>query len=246
MRIVCVYKSGGDYDIRYVVALKNGLLKYCPIDFEFYCLTDVPEEVEPYAKVITLQHDLPGWWSKIELFNPKLFSDQETVLYFDLDVLILKDITKLISACGIDRTFPIMLRSIDKVGIVNDWPSSSIMSWNGKKMHRIWYEFFRIGKDKVMEDAKKETSRAGQRTDQGFIRKIIPTNKFQGVLPDNYFVFKYEYFRNPELFDEATILNWTGRPRFHTLGAEYLEIRLCWRERCKLVDTQKRYEYEQY
>lgn len=246
MRIVCVYKSGGDYDIKYVVALKNALKKYCKEPFDFYCLTDEAEEVTPFAIPVLLEHDLPGWWSKIELFNPKLFSDKETVLYFDLDVLILKDISKLIEVCREDRSFPIMLRSYDKLGKANDWPSSSIMSWNGRKMHRVWYEFFRRRPERVMEAALKETVLAGQRTDQGFIRKITQTRKFQDVLPKQYFAFKYDYWQDPKVFEIATILNWTGRPRLHKIKQQALDVRLCWRDRCKIIGSEKRDVYETY
>ena len=47
--IACVLKSGGDF---------------LPAE-EFICLTDLDLDCQTLA----LDHDWPGWWSKIELFR---------------------------------------------------------------------------------------------------------------------------------------------------------------------------------
>lgn len=247
MRVVTVYKSGGDFDVHYVIAMHNALKMYMPCPYEFVVLTDKPQEVNQFATSILLTHDLPKWWSKIELFNPDHFynNDMDVTLYFDLDVLLLKNISALIRVCK-SYTSPLMLLSSDKIGSKKDWPSSSIMSWKGSQMNAIYTKFFELGN--VIEQSKSKISRAGQQTDQGFIRTIIDPSKFQHFLPNKYIVFKYpDYMENPKLIDTATILNWTGKPRFRSMGKLpdkyltklYAKIYSIWKERTNILINQE-------
>lgn len=243
MKIVSVYKSGGDFDLRYVSAMAFALKRYISVPYEFIILTDKPNEVNQFGTSIELKYDLPKWWCKIELFDPDHFYNKELdiVVYFDLDVLILKNIQLLIDT-GLNCTFPLMLRSSDPVGKEYNWPSSSIMSWKGNQMVGVYKKFFSLGADYVINKAKGNIARAGQRTDQGFIRTCFGTiSKFQDYLPKNYVVFKSpHYMQNPDLFDTATILNWTGKPRFHNMGDDYWEIRSTWETRINILTNQEK------
>lgn len=223
--IVCVYKSGGDFTSKYVNALKTSLDKYFPTEFDFWCFTDRPEEINGFVdNCILLKHDLPGWWSKIELFK-EVYPYNSRVMYFDLDVLILKDLTDFYEAV-VKHPAPLMLRSSDPVGKSYDWPSSSIISWTGNDLHAI-YEAF-MDNENVILEAGNNVRRAGQQTDQGFIRLIINPDKFQDFLPEDYIVFKNEYFQNPKLFESAYILNWTGKPRYPQMGENLQHIKNIW------------------
>ena len=241
MKVVCVYKSGGDYDARYVENLAQAVHRYIHCNFDFVCLTDRPREVENVADVIELQHDLPGWWSKIELFNPKILYD-DVILYFDLDVLLMKDLDDLVDVANASF-YPLFLRSADLVGKSKDWPSTSIMSWKGQMMEEVYKKFFRIGPEKVVEELQDNTFRAGQRTDQGFVRTVInPPEKFQDLLPGGYILYKRNYLRYPSRIKRAHILNWTGKPRFHNMdrSKEMYEFINLWdnQEQWKLNDHQ--------
>jgi hypothetical protein len=79
---VCVLKTGGAYSVTHVEALRDLLLRFNP-DARLYCLTD---ERRPIEGVISqpLRHDLPGWFSKLEIFELDLHS----FIYVDLDVII--------------------------------------------------------------------------------------------------------------------------------------------------------------
>jgi len=237
MRIICVYKTGGDYDARYVEAFHSAVQKFIHTKFDFYCLTDAAHELSYIGgiNILELKHNLPGWWSKIELFRPDI-SYEGTTIYFDLDVLLVKSIDRFVEKC-IASAVPMMLRSCDPIGEQNDWPSSSIMSWKGRGMNRIYYEFVRQGN--VIENSRTKTKRAGQQTDQGFIREIINPGKFQDVLLEDYIVFKYHYLQDPTLFGRCHILNWTGRPRFHKMGSNFSEIQSIWETRIKLSNQEK-------
>lgn len=74
MKLLCVLRTGGEFNESHVEALAKqlGLI---------YCLTD---SNQPMKNVISIpmRHKWPGWWSKMELF--RLPGD---VFYFDLDTV---------------------------------------------------------------------------------------------------------------------------------------------------------------
>lgn len=91
MDVICVLRSGGEYDASWVEKLQRGVARHLTIPHRFRCLSDVPVACgEP------LKHDWPGWWSKIELFRPGVITGP--TLYLDLDTVIcgpLDNIAKL-------------------------------------------------------------------------------------------------------------------------------------------------------
>jgi len=81
--VICVLKSGGDFKPSHVRALKDQLP-------DLVCLSDI--EIDG-VKTIKLVNDLPGWWAKINLFDPRQIEGD--ILYFDLDTVILGNIDYL-------------------------------------------------------------------------------------------------------------------------------------------------------
>jgi len=86
VNIVCV-KTGTKYSINHVKTLYKMVKKNLTLPFIFYCLTDnvdnLPEEVVGIKLDASL--DLESYWWKICLFD---LGWNESVLYFDLDVII--------------------------------------------------------------------------------------------------------------------------------------------------------------
>jgi len=64
--------------------------------YSFVCLTDYPDEMPNGVEAIPIVHSksLKGWWAKINLFRPGLFTGR--VLYLDLDVLIVSPLSEII------------------------------------------------------------------------------------------------------------------------------------------------------
>jgi len=85
MRVVCVLKSGGEYDAEWVRKLRDGVARNTTIPYTFQCLSDVDVPCER----IPLRHDWPGWWAKLEVFRvvdgPTLYLDLDTVVTGSLD-----------------------------------------------------------------------------------------------------------------------------------------------------------------
>lgn len=87
MIIATVLRSGGGYTPAHVQWLHRQL----PPDVPSVCFSDVDV---PDVQTIPLQHDWPGWWSKMELFRPDIMDD---IFFIDLDTVIVGDITELLS-----------------------------------------------------------------------------------------------------------------------------------------------------
>ena len=77
-----------------VLKLKTATDKFISIEHKFVCLSDI--EI-PSITTIPLIGNTPGWWAKIELFRPDLFSGP--VLYIDLDTVICNELDTIIESC---------------------------------------------------------------------------------------------------------------------------------------------------
>ncbi len=171
INIVCVLKSGGDYDWEYVWRLYKGVKKNVTWGFKFIVLTDmviedhedIKRSVETKKmKVVPLEHNLPFWWSKLEVFRIT-----GLCIYFDLDTMIYRDIGNL-------KTAAEELLYQEKFSMLQAFKmnrfASGIMCWNGNYRY-ILDEF-------TWEAAEKEG-------DQKYIREklvehgveIAPVNK---------------------------------------------------------------------
>lgn len=81
MRIVTVLKSGGDFKPVHVQALQRQVNKHAPFA-SFECLTDM---AVPGVECRPLKRGWPGWWSKMEIFDPDMKGE---FLFMDLDSVI--------------------------------------------------------------------------------------------------------------------------------------------------------------
>lgn len=84
--VACVFWVGRwnrprNYTAEWVLRLRSMVARKLDIPHRFVCLTNT--EVEG-VECIPLERDLPGWWSKIELFG----HDLGRVLYYDLDTIL--------------------------------------------------------------------------------------------------------------------------------------------------------------
>lgn len=218
MDLAIVYKSGGDYDIQYVKAIVQALRSRGGYEGEICCFTDEEAEVNAIDGVtaISLLHDWPGWWSKIELFRPGIFKG--SVLYLDLDTFILKDLHLLRKLCE-ENGLPLFVRGAPEIAVQNDWLASPIMSWKGDHLRRI-YDIFKESPRGHMGHHRRLSIKAGQKGDQGFIRLTLERTGcgyefFQDLLPKNYIMFKRHVMTLGMPYNDCHILNWSGKRRPH-------------------------------
>jgi hypothetical protein len=118
LTVVSVLKSGGEYKPEHVLALQAMCQRFLPAH-KFVCLTD---RSIPGCECVSLKHDWPGWWSKMELFSLR-----PPILYFDLDTVLVDDCTSIVSAAG-GHPF-IILRDVYRGKLNQRAMQSSIMYW---------------------------------------------------------------------------------------------------------------------
>jgi len=137
--VICV-KWGGKYSADYVNILKNMCDRHITIPYQFHCLTENPQGINENINIIPLPN-LPGiktWWSKLYMFAPEL-PIQGNILYFDLDVIIFRNIDQLFSYNP--KKFMI-IRDFNRCRIP-DWKlsNSSCMRWEKGQLEYLWNEF---------------------------------------------------------------------------------------------------------
>jgi hypothetical protein len=98
-RYIACLKYGNKYGPEYVNTLYSMVKRNCTLDFEFVCFTENAEGLDENIRV----EEIPpfpamkgaiGWWYKPMFFNKKL-PIRGTILYFDLDVVVFRNIDNL-------------------------------------------------------------------------------------------------------------------------------------------------------
>lgn len=203
--IACVLKTGGwknrhmhvEYNSAQVRWLRDQVAEHVKCDYRFVCLSDI--EIDG-VDVIPLTDDLPGWWSKMELFKHAW----KNVFYIDLDTVIVRDITYIVSY---PHQFTV-LRNLsskkhDKIG-------SGVMAWSGDHSHI--YKKFMGSPEKYM--AEYVTS--DKWGDQGFIQVEKSNNGgwqcFQDLFPKEIVSYKFNMV-NGVLASSTKIVCFHGEPK---------------------------------
>ena len=137
--IVCV-KWGNKYISQYVNVLYNMVKRNTTVPFEFHCITDDIKGLDPHIKTIKLPNDpwIKTWWSKLWMFGGH-FPLQGNILYFDLDVIVFKNIDELFNY-NPDKFM--IIRDFYRCRI-KDWKlcNSSVMRWKTGTVNYLWDDF---------------------------------------------------------------------------------------------------------
>jgi len=202
--IICVLKSGGIYDASWVGKLKRGVERNLTIPHRFVCLSDVEVDCER----IPLEHDWPGWWAKIALFEPGLISGP--TLYLDLDTIITGNMDAF---TDLPYDFAMLENFNDKSFI------GSGMMWFKERAPEGVYERFVEGPQRIMDHyaAVKNGSYMG---DQAFIFDALDrkVDKIAGPA-----LRSYKKHCRGGLPEGTAIVCFHGRPRPTEINAKWLE-----------------------
>lgn len=190
--VATVLKSGGIYRPAHVKRLQDQLRRFHG-DARFLCLTDVPRET-PGA--IALEQNWRGWWSKIELFRPGLWSEGERVIFLDLDTDIVRPITPLI------RNSFTMLSDFYRP----QYLASGVMAWTGEPPRQIWNRFNpqTIGKWKG----------PGRHGDQGYIAHALGGHSGADRFGSEVCSYKkHKIGQGHPIPDAACVIAYHGKPK---------------------------------
>lgn len=192
VRKVCVLRSGGEYRPEHVQWLAR------QVDM-LQCLSDVPV---PGVPCIPLQHDWPGWWSKLELFRPDIDGD---LMYIDLDTVVLRDLGPLIDATGGKTT---MLSDF----YWPDRPASGLMYIAERDKAKVWKEWMRCPEQHMATPAAR-----GTLGDQGFLGRVLSPQRWQDISPGKVASYKV-HGHSPDV----DVVCFHGKPRPWDVKADWI------------------------
>lgn len=210
MVVAAVLKTGGDYDVRWVRALEQSLYRFLLQPHRFVCLTDLVDQraFGPFVELIPLVHDLPGWWSKIELFRPDVFNKGEPVLYIDLDSVICRNLEKMQGVIDCDL---ILLRDFYRT---DKW-ATGLMGFEAGRFPDIYLEFM------LRAEFWMRKYRSGG--DQRFLNENFPdlnVRFWQDELPGE--IVSYKVHCRDGLPSTARVVCFHGKPRPSEIKARWL------------------------
>lgn len=185
MIVACV-RTGTRYSVDYVHRLKAMVARHLPVEHEFVCLTDRPEDLEGTGirTVLVITDDimpgqLRGWWNKMVLFRED-WRHGEPSVYFDLDTVVCGDLAPLAS---LQVQFGICANFTRAAGNLT-WPcryGSCVMVLGRDFGNAVWRDF--------VNEHPKIMARAGHHGDQKAIEELIPAATIlQDVLPPGFFL----------------------------------------------------------
>lgn len=194
LTVACVLRSGGRYDPVWVRRLAAGVAAHLPVAHRFVCLSDVTD----VPGRIPLVTDWPGWWAKLELFRPGLF--EGPVLFFDLDTLIVGDLSEIASYCG---GFA-MLRDFYRP----DGLGSGVLAWMPSEETASIYARF---------PAMERSPFSDPRGDQAWIARCVSADRLQDLFPGQFVSYKADDCR-AAVPPNARVLCFHGQPKQDNCG----------------------------
>lgn len=208
--IVCVLKSGGDFNGRYVANMKGMLSRNITREFKFICLTDMDITVDG-CSVISLKDELAGWWSKTEIFRPGQF-DTKRIVYLDLDTIILRNIDDFLDLKG--RFYG--LRPWNLANRNRGYCASGLMAWENGSCDFIYSSFNRPVMGKFYGD-------------QAYMSETLRKNSVSPLFLQDHIQGIYSYKKQCRngLPSDARIICFHGRPRVHECQNKW--VREAWR-----------------
>lgn len=200
LTVACV-RTGTKYSIEYVQRLQKAVGRHLPIEHDFVCFTD--RECS----------GLPGWWGKMALFEPTWRAGQR-VLYFDLDTVIVGDLSPL---ARLDVPFAIC-DNFTRLAGHSEWPckyGSCAMTIGPEFDGDLW--------DWFIENPQRITAKCGRYGDQKAIE--MWSSKFpllQRLLPPGFFVGYRDLPRYPDRPPEgASLVVFAGENKPHKTNCEW-------------------------
>lgn len=200
--VACVYRPGGGFCDEYVYRLRAGVKEYVQIPHRFVCMA--PRRLRS-VETLGFKQEWPGYWSKLELFRPGVFTGR--VFYLDLDTILTGDITDLVA----DNSDFICLTNWRGDGT---HVASAVMGWNADlDFSQIYTRFNLALRGRYMQSWE----RFG---DQGWIQDNlpIPFASYNLRYPNRIVSYKKHIQGVGAVPAEASIVCFHGKPRPHAVG----------------------------
>lgn len=204
LTVACVLKSGGVYDEHdYVGPLARAVARNLTVPHRFVCLTDAELAIDG-VEVEPLRHGWRGFWSKIELYRPGLFTGP--VMALDLDMVVCGNLDDLARA-----TAPLLCTW----DMMHSWINSSLTRWSVDLS--CVYDAM-VADPSGMMRAYESGAKWG---DQGLLQDTlvaqrIPWRWFQSEFPGQVWWHPNAY-RSAAAPTGVRVANWCGHPKMHQI-----------------------------
>lgn len=132
--IALVLRTGGDtYTHKYVNTLAENIRDNLGMKVNLAVLTNDSTGFNSNLidEVIPFKHQYRGWWSKIELFRPDIFTGR--VFYMDLDTVVVNNIDELVKY----KTTFAGIRDLYH----HNFLQTGVMSWDAAHNHQVYEDF---------------------------------------------------------------------------------------------------------
>lgn len=224
--VVCV-KWGNKYISKYVNVLYNMCKKNITVPYEFHCITDDTNGLEPHINTIQLPNDpwIKTWWSKLWMFGGH-FPLKGNILYFDLDVVVFNNIDPLFTH-NTGRFH--IIRDFNRCR-VKDWSlsNSSVMRWEAGTLNYLWDEF--VAKPNVVmqnnHGDQDWISKRAKADINWFPDEWIRSYKWEMIgMKDTKLLMKdgRKFFRKPaDIFPENKVAVFHGEPKPFNCADEWV------------------------
>lgn len=196
MLIVTVLKLSTEYKLSQAIFLHRQLRHF---GYDAICLTDA--EYIPNVKTYPFYHQFPGWWSKMELFNPKhKIIGNQSIFYMDLDTLILREFSPLMSDT--------------ELRMINDFyhpthSQSGVMNINQASKKQIWKQWMRNASHYM--NAYTRFPKLG---DGALIANLYPSHMhFNSKYPGSIISYKKDFLKTKTIPKTANLMCFFGKPR---------------------------------
>ena len=92
-------KWGTKYSSHHVNKILESCKEHLSYKFTFHCLTESPKGLDKEVNVIPLPKDnkMEKWWNKMYLFDDNVVRKKGDNLFFDLDIIIQKNIDDIVN-----------------------------------------------------------------------------------------------------------------------------------------------------
>lgn len=214
--VAAVLRSGGGYRERDAARLYRAVSRWAgkgqpKIRWEFRLLTDVDV---PGLTCLPLTENWPGWWSKMELFQPGLLTGP--VLYLDLDTLIVGDLHELLE----------LPAYVDAPASLEDFyapgrRASGVIAWDADRHRAEMAEYW----NRVRADADGLQRQHNRRMDTFLGEAFMAEDPIQRMLPRQVVSFKVHCALGVP--PDARVVCFHGRPRLNELPKGN-ELRRLW------------------
>jgi hypothetical protein len=136
LNVICV-KHGTKYSELHVNRLYNMVSRHLTIEHRFVCFTEDPASINKNIDVRPLPTNLPisGWWWKPYIFCNGHFDKTDINLFFDLDMVIIGNINKLVKQ---DLGYFVGLEDVGRALGKPTKLGSAVMKWHGSFYSDIW------------------------------------------------------------------------------------------------------------